>query len=88
MHQIREAMKETQEVLNQEDKLENEEENKTKEEKYISRGTLYTNSRFCVFTDGWSEESIRKYNKLCNIAEQDRKTETDSAFENSSKTRR
>ena len=30
---------ETQEVLNQEDKLEDEEENKTKEEKYTARGT-------------------------------------------------
>ena len=72
---------ETQEVLNQEDKLEDEEENKTKEEKYTSRGTLYINSRFCVSMDGWSEEGIRKYNKLCNISEQDRTTETGSAFE-------
>ena len=31
--------------------------------------------------DGWSEKGIRKYNKLCNIAEQDRRTETGSAFE-------
>ena len=31
--------------------------------------------------DAWSEEDIRQYNKLCNIAEQDRTTETGSAFE-------
>ena len=31
--------------------------------------------------DGWSEEGIRKYNKLCNISDHDRKTETGSAFE-------
>ena len=70
-----------QEVLNQEDKLEDEEESKTKEEKYTARRTLYTNSKFYVSMYGWSEEDIRKYNKLCNIAKQDRKTETGSAFE-------
>ena len=31
--------------------------------------------------DGWSEEGIRKYNKLCSIAEQDRKSESGIAFE-------
>ena len=70
-----------QEVLNQEDKLDHEEKDMTKGGKYTARGTLFTNSKFCVSMDGWSEEGIRKYNKLCNIAEQDRKSETGSAFE-------
>ena len=77
-----------QEVLNQEDKLDHEEKDKTKGGKYTTRGTLYTNSKLCVSMYGWSEEGIRKCNKLCNIAKQDGKLKVVVRLKNSSKTRR
>ena len=70
-----------QEVLNQEDKLDHEEKDMTKGGKYTARGTLFTNSKFCVSMDGWSEDGIRKYNNLCTEAEQDRKSESGITFE-------
>ena len=49
--------------------------------KYTSRGTLYTNSRFCVSMDGWSEDGMMKYNKLCHLAEKDRANDHGKEFE-------
>ena len=44
-------------------------------------GTLYTNSRFHVSMDGWSEEGIKIYNNLCRVAEKDRNSEKGIVFE-------
>ena len=51
------------------------------EEKKTAQGTLYTNSRYCVSMDGWSEAGIRKYNSLCRLAEEDRRGEHCKLFE-------
>ena len=49
--------------------------------KYTSRWTLYTNSKFCVFMDGWSEDGMMKYNNLCHLAEKDRANDHGKEFE-------
>ena len=51
------------------------------EKKHTKVGTLYTNSRFCVSMDGWSEAGMRKYNELCLRAEKDRESEQGKLFD-------
>ena len=62
------------------------EQEECKKGKVTSRGTLYTNSRFCVSMDGWSEDGIKHYNKLCKLAERDRLSEKGKLFEKKFKT--
>ena len=52
-----------------------------KKEKFTPQGTLYTNSRYCVSMNGWSEAGILKYNSLCKLAEDDRSLEHCRVFE-------
>ena len=65
-----------------EEEIQNKEKNDIREEgKFTAQGTLYTNSRYCVSMDGWSEAGIRKYNSLCKLAEDDRSGEHCRVFE-------
>ena len=65
-----------------EEEIQNEKKNDIPEEgKFTPQGTLYTNSRYCVSMDGWSEAGILKYNSLCKLAEDDRSGEHCRVFE-------
>ena len=65
-----------------EEEIQNKEKNENPEEgKFTAQGTLYTNSRYCVSMDGWSEAGIKKYNSLCKLAEDDRSGEHCRVFE-------
>ena len=68
---------EQQEEINE---IEEHEKNNEKD-KFTSRGTLYTNSRFYSSMDGWSEQGIIEFNRLCHMAEKDRNTEKGREFE-------
>ena len=86
----REAQQETVTQEEQQETVTQEEQQETPDKievattnkvEYTSRGTLYTNSRFVVSMDGWSEAGMRKYNKLCEMAVNDRNTEKGKEFE-------
>ena len=44
--------------------------------------TLYTETKYYKSMDGWSQEGMAEYNRLCYLATKDRKTELGKKFEN------
>ena len=45
--------------------------------------TLYTETKYHKYIDGWNQEGMNEYNCLCWIATNDRETEVCKLFEES-----
>ena len=43
--------------------------------------TLYTETKYHISIDGWSQEGMSEYNRLCHLAANDRETELGPLFE-------